>query len=302
MSSSRRATGLVSVAYTWWGLSALYWRELASVAPIDQLAFRVSIAAAFLLAIWALWRRNPFRSIGVRHFVFGTIAALSISTNWAVFLWAVANEQAVEAALGYFLMPLFSVAIGVGALGERLRPLQMAALALASVGIVWSFVVVGSIPWVALVLGATFAIYGLVRKVGPWDAVDGLTFETTLLAPIGLIVLIARSGGSDITGDGEPVTLLLIALAGLVTVVPLLLFASAVKQVSLSTVGLLQYINPTLQFLVGWYVFGEAVSAGRLFGFLWIWVALALVVFDELRSKRPVDRVEPVSTQRLVGS
>ena len=290
MTSSRRATVLVCLAYTWWGCSAIFWRELGSVAPVDQLSFRVITGFSYLAVVWMVRRHNPIVGLTKQHLTYGLAACALIAANWIVFLWAVDNGRAVEAALGYFLMPLFSVALGVGLLGERLRVLQKAALALAVVGIVWTLVVVGTVPWVALILGASFAVYGWARKQGPWNAVDGLTFETMLLVPFLLPLLLWRGAGDvAVTGDGSWATLLLIAATGLVTIVPFLLFASAARQVSLTVVGLLQYINPTLQFLVGWQVLGEPVSTSRLLGFAWIWAALGLVIVDELGSKRPVD-------------
>lgn len=303
MTSPRRATILVACAYVWWGLSAIFWRELGSVVPSNQLSFRVCFGFFYLALVWFVRRRNPFRGVTQRHVVYGVGAAVTIGLNWVVFLWAVDNDQAVEAALGYFLMPLFAVALGVGLLGERPRPLQIAALVLATIGIIWTFVVLGTVPWVALTLGASFAIYGWARKSGPWNAVDGLTFETGLLAPAALLWLGSRAAsGSNITGDGDLSTYILIVFTGVVTVVPLLLFAAAARRVSLTTVGLLQYINPTLQFLVGWQIFGESVARGRLLGFAWIWAALLLVVLDELRSKRPVDGGATKGKERLVRS
>ncbi len=307
MSSTRRATLLVCLAYCWWGCSALFWRELSSIAPIDQLSFRVTTGFGYLTLVWLFRRQNPMRSLTPDHWRYGLLAAFVIGLNWIVFLWSISNERAVEAALGYFLMPLFAVGLGVVLLGERLRRLQQAALVLAVIGIVWTFVVVGSLPWVSLTLGSSFAVYGWARKQGPWNAVDGLTFETMLLAPFLIALTVWRASTSDTSllgdaADGSPWLVLLLALAGLVTIVPLLLFASAAKKVPLTVIGLLQYINPTLQFLVGWQIFKEPVSTGRLFGFMWIWAALALVVVDELSSKRPVDGGDARSGEGLVGT
>lgn len=317
MSSDRSAVALVSMAYMWWGSSAIFWNELSSISPADQLGFRVVTACLYLIAGVGLLRAqlakrgieatlfNPgaLRSHLTRdHLIYGVGGAIMISSNWALFLWAVSNGQAVEAALGYFLMPLFSVALGVGLLGERLRPLQIVALLLSVVGITWTVVVVGSLPLIAIFVGLTFAIYGFLRKQGPWDAVSGLTFETSFLAPLLAVFLIVRGfTGTSLLGDGTPYTLVLLALTGFVTVVPLLAFGSASRRVPLSVIGLLQYINPTLQFLVGWQVLGETVSNARLVGFVWIWIALALVVYDELSSQRPVDGLAPGSDQGLVG-
>jgi len=303
--SARRATLLVCVAYCWWGCSALFWRELASVELVDQLSFRVVTGAAYLGLLWVVRRRNPLRHLTFAHVRFGLFAAACICINWVVFLWALNNDQAVEASLGYFLMPLFAVGLGVWLLGERPRPPQLVALGLAAIGIAWSLVVLGSIPWVALSLGASFALYGWARKHGPWQAVDGLTFEMVVLAPFLLVLVSWRiSTGTNVVGDAADGSLwVLVALVctGLATIVPLLLFASAARQVPLTVVGLLQYINPTLQFLVGWQIFGESVDSGRLLGFSWIWLALALVVADELRSQRPVDGRSSGSDQGLVG-
>ncbi len=305
MGNDRAALGLVSLAYVWWGSSAIFWNELASVSPIDQLGFRV-VTAFFYLAVGVRMLRPRLAAKGVDasffdpgsmrahltggHILYGVGAAMMIASNWALFLWAVSNEQAVDAALGYFLMPIFSVALGVGVLGEKLRSLQLAALILSVVGIVWTVIVVGRLPLISLGVALTFAIYGFLRKQGPWDAVSGLTFETAVVAPFLFVVLVVRGlGGTSPFGDGAPMTLMLIALTGLVTVIPLLAFGSAARRVPLSVIGLLQYMNPTLQFLVGWQVLGESVSSVRLLGFVWIWFALALVVYDEMSSKRPVD-------------
>lgn len=278
---------MVVVAYMWWGLSAIFWRALDPVAPLDQLGFRVSFGALFLVLLAGIRRSLPFSGLTTRHVAFGVFSAALISTNWAVFLWAIANNQAVEAALGYFLMPLFSVALGVVLLGERPTFDQAIALVLGSIGLAWTLVVLGSVPWVSLALGASFAAYGWARKVGPWGSVEGLTFEMVLVAPIAIGLVLWRAGtGVEVTGDGASLTLILIVVTGLVTVIPLVLFASAARQVSLTAVGLLQYINPTLQFLVGWQLFGEDVSTGRLLGFAWIWAALGFVVRSELRANR----------------
>lgn len=294
MTSTNRATVLVILAYCWWGLSAIFWRSLGDIAPIDLLSWRVVLGFVYLSGVWVVRRRHPFAGIDRRHIAYGMAAALLIGANWAGFLWAVDNDQAVEAALGYFLMPVFAVMLGVGVLGERLSQMQKVALGFALLGIAWTFLVLGSVPWIALLLGSTFAGYGLVKKQGPWEAVEGLTFETAILSPFALGVLVVHGlgAGRSIGDGGSASDVVLIALTGLVTIVPLMLFSSAAKRVSLTAVGLLQYINPTLQFLVGWQVFGEVVSLSYLAGFVWIWVALVLIVIDQLRP-------HPVATRSL---
>lgn len=312
-----RALGQVSLAYLWWGASAIFWNELGSVAPIDQLSWRVATAFLYLLVGGLLFRtrlaaagvpaslfgRGKLRAhFGRAHLTYGIGAALMIVMNWGLFLWSIDNGQAVEAALGYFLMPILSVAIGVGLLGERLRRLQIAALVLSTIGIIWTIFVVGRLPVVAILVGATFAVYGLLRKQGPWDSLSGLTFETGILTPVLVAILVFRGfSGVSIVGDQTTATFMLIALTGVVTMVPLIAFASASKRVSLSIVGLLQYINPTLQFIVGWRVLGEVVEVPRLVGFTWIWLALVLTVVDELISKRPIDGVTAACDEGMVN-
>ena len=167
-------------------------------------------------------------------------------------------------------------------------------MAFACVGLVWLFVRQGGVPWVALALGVSFGIYGLTRKLGPWEALDGLTAEMAIVAPIGLGLLVVRvADGVEVAGDGTLETWLLISVAGIATVVPLILFANAARKAPLVVVGLLQYVIPVAQFLVGWQVLGESVTLGRLVGFAFIWVALALVAFDQIASsQRPVDRIQ----------
>jgi len=286
----RRASFLVILAYLWWGVSAVFWTELASVAPVHQLGWRISMGMAALGLVWLARREFPFRNLSRRHVVYGLAGSAMISTNWAVFLWALANERAVEASLGYFLMPLFSVALGVVVLGESLRRLQIIAIVLATIGIGWILIRQGGLPWVALILGASFALYGLVRKQGPWGAIDGLTVEIGIVAPFAVASLIIASQQVEpVSGDGSLWTWFLILCTGAATVVPLVLFASAAREVSLTVVGLLAYLNPISQFLVGWLYLNESVAMDRWIGFLFTWAALMLVVLDELtREKAPM--------------
>ena len=285
---------VVIVADLWWGLSAIFWNELDTVDPIDQLGWRVVLGIATLGLVWGLRRRRPLRRLSARHIGYGAAAGACVFLNWTFFLWAVANEQVLEAALGYFLMPIVSTVLAITILGERPRRLQAGAVIVAAVGMAWMFVRHGGVPWVAVVLGLTFAAYSLLRKQGPWEAVEGLTFEMTLAAPIGAVLLVARFGaGESVVGDGSATTLALVSLTGVVTVVPLALFAYAARRAPLLVVGLLQYVVPITQFLVGWRVLGESVTTGRLVGFGLIWAALVLVIADQVASQRPVDRIAP---------
>ncbi|MGI9608183.1 MAG: EamA family transporter RarD [Acidimicrobiales bacterium] len=301
MTTTSRAILLVVVADVWWGISAIYWNELDDLDSIDQLGWRIVLGLATLSVYWIARRTFPFAGTTGRHVRFAMAGALAISGNWAVFLWAGANGQAVEAALGYFLMPIISVALALKVLGERLRRAQVVAVLLALVGIVWLFASRGGVPWVALVLGFSFASYGLLRKVGPWGALDGLTAEMTVVAPIGAILLLTGvASGRSVDGGGGATNWLLISITGLVTTLPLFLFANAARKAPLVVVGLLQYVIPVAQFLVGWLWLGESVDRSRLFGFGFIWAALGFVVADQVGSGRagavsegPVDRLEP---------
>lgn len=288
----------VFLADLWWGVSALFWRELDTVVPIDQLGWRVTTGFGLLVLFWILRRQNPApEGVSGRHIRYAFGGGLFIFTNWAVFLWAIANEQAVDASLGYFLAPVISAGLAVAILGERLRPLQLVAVLIALVGIVWMFAIQGGVPWVALVLGFSFGFYGLLRKVGPWEAINGLTAEMGVVVPIALAILISRfAAGDDVAGDGSPRTWILIILTGFITAVPLVLFARAARAAPLVVVGLMQYVVPIAQFIVGWWALGESVPRDRLIGFAIVWVALVLVVADELRTQRlqrPVDGLQP---------
>lgn len=288
----------VFLADLWWGISALFWRELDTVVSIDQLGWRVATGFSLLVLYWIVRRQHPApEGISWRHVRYALGGGLFIFTNWAVFLWAIANEQAVDASLGYFLAPVISAGLAVAILGERLRPLQLIAVVIALVGIVWMFAIQGGVPWVALVLGFSFGFYGLLRKVGPWEAINGLTAEMGVVVPIALAILISRfAAGNDIAGDASLRTWILIILTGFITAVPLVLFARAARAAPLVVVGLMQYVVPIAQFIVGWWALGESVPLDRLIGFTIVWVALVLVVADELRSQRlqrPVDRLSP---------
>lgn len=281
---------LVLLADLWWGISALYWRELDSIAPADQLAWRILFGIVVLGAWWLFRGAWPFADMTTRKWRYGLAGTVCITLNWAVFLWAVSNDQAVEAALGYFLSPIVSVVLAVVLLGERLDRLQQAAVVLAAGGMVWLFALQGGVPWAALVLGVSFAIYGYVRKTGPWDAVDGLTMEMAAVVPVAAAFLVIRGAESatSIGGDDRAITWVLLSFAGVATAVPLILFANAARKAPLAVVGLLQYIVPVAQFLVGWLVFAESVPAARFVGFGLVWAALGCVILNELgRQRRP---------------
>jgi chloramphenicol-sensitive protein RarD len=216
-----------------------------------------------------------------------TLAAVLISVNWGVFIWGVSNEHVVETSLGYFINPLVTVLAGVVVMGERLRPAQWAALGLAGAAVLGLTVEHGRPPWVALALAFSFAGYGLVRKKAHVGAIEGLTAETMVMGPVavGFLVWLQGSGDSHAFDQG-PWYLLLLVASGAITALPLLCFGAATTRIPLTTLGLLQYLAPTIQFLLGVFLLGEAMTQGRWVGFAVIWAALAMFTADSLRQRR----------------
>jgi chloramphenicol-sensitive protein RarD len=278
------------LAFAMWGLFPLYFRELAGVAPFEVVLHRSAWSLLFLIGVLAVlrrfgWLRAVFaqpRQLGL----FG-LSALLLSGNWLVYVYAVQSGQVVEASLGYFINPIVNVLLGVLVLHERLRRAQWAAVALAALGVAWLTLQGGRLPWIALVLAVSFGLYGLMRKTASLGAVEGLALETLLLAPLVLPALAwwTLSGrGAMARGDLALDAWLLVG--GPLTALPLLLFAAGARRLPLTTVGLLQYLSPTIQFLLGLWVFHEPFDARRLVGFVLIWAALAVYTLDGWRTAR----------------
>jgi chloramphenicol-sensitive protein RarD len=272
-----------------WGLLPLYFHLLAAVPPLDIVLHRSLWSLAFVLVLLAVLRRWTWlREIVRRPRAFGVAAlsALLLSTNWLVYVWAVNNGRVVESSLGYFITPLVNVTLGYFLLHERLRPAQWCALAVASAGVLWLTIAAGSLPWVGLVLAASFGIYGLMRKTAPLGALEGLALETLLLAPLAASVLAWRASHGDGAFAGDTWLLGLLVLSGPLTALPLLLFAAGARRISLTTLGVLQYIGPTIQFALGVWLFHEPFGGPRLAGFVLIWLALAIYTAEGLLSLR----------------
>ena len=288
-------------AYLLWGVFPLYFPLLEPAGALEVLAHRIlwsAVLMAVVVPVMGLGSsvRRVFANPRLRLLLCGS--AVLITVNWGVFIYAVNNGHVVEASLGYFMNPLVSVLAGVALLGERLRPLQWTAVGLASVAVVGLTVEYGRPPWIALVLAFSFAGYGLLRKRANVGTIEGLTVETGLIAPLalGYIVWLSVTGGSHAFID-PPWHLLLLMTSGLVTAAPLLLYGAAVTRAPLSALGILFYVNPTLQFLVGVVVLGEPMPVGRLLGFVLIWIALAVFTIDSLRQRRlgKVEEATPVA-------
>jgi chloramphenicol-sensitive protein RarD len=265
-----------ALAYVAWGLFPLYFRQVSQVPAFEIVLHRTVWSLLFVLIVLGVMRhfawlkpllREPRRLVG-----FGT-SALLLSCNWLTYVWAVNHGHVIDASLGYFINPLVSVLLGFLVLKERPRPGQWAAVALAAAGVLWLTWQGRQLPWIALVLAISFGLYGLMRKTASLGALEGLTLETLLLAPIALPLLLLRVVHGD-SASASPATLGWLLFAGPMTAVPLLLFAAGARRLPLSTLGLLQYISPTLQFATGVWLFDEPFQPARLAGFVLIWSAL----------------------------
>ncbi len=288
----RRGTVYGAAAYGLWGLFPLYFHLLSPSGAWEILTHRI-LWTLGLCALVLLVRRDVgwLRSVFLTPRMLGavTIAGLLIAGNWVIYVAAVVSHHVTEASLGYFLNPLVTVAIGVVVLRERLRRLQWAAVAVGLVGGVYLTVTSGRPPWIALGLAFTFALYGLMKKRlgASLDALHSLTAETAVLAPIAVGVLIwLELSGATTFRDHAPAHPLLLAASGVVTAVPLLLFAAAARRVPLVTIGLLQFVTPILQLICGVLLLGEAMTPTRWTGFGIVWVALVLLGADSFRSAR----------------
>lgn len=290
--------------YLLWGLVPIYWRPLAAVDAHELIAHRVVWSLAFTAPLlwWMGGCREVFavlrtwRSVGLN---FASGALLTI--NWLVYVWAVNAGHVIEASLGYFLVPLVNVALGRLVLHERLRPAQWLAITLAAAGVAVQLVQLGRLPWIALALAVSFGTYGLLRKRSPLGPLAGLTVETLLLAPFAAGLLLWRAhAGTGALGHAPAVTQGLILCAGVVTAVPLLLFAYGARRLRLTTLGLLQYAAPIVQFALGIWFFREVFDRTRAQSFALIWAGLILYTAEALWRQRPragpaVSPVPPVA-------
>jgi chloramphenicol-sensitive protein RarD len=281
-------TGILSAALAFflWGLFPLYFHALQAVPPLQILAHRMLWSLLFLLIVLAIRRQWAWLAIVRQPRVLASFiaSAFLLSANWLVYIWSVNNGHVIEASLGYFITPLVNIMFGFVLLKERLRPGQWGAVGIAALGVAWLTWQTGTVPWIALALAASFGAYGLMRKTAALGALEGLTLETMVLFPLAAAYVAWLSWHGQnafITTPSDSTRLLLIA-AGPLTAIPLLLFAAGARKIPLSVLGLLQYLAPTLQFLLGVWVFHEAFSRERLVGFAVIWAALVLYAAEGL--------------------
>jgi chloramphenicol-sensitive protein RarD len=283
-------------AYLIWGLFPLYWKLLDRSGPIEVLAHRVLWSMVTISLLVVVLRkfgavvellREPRRRWPL------IAAAVLISVNWGTYIWGVHANRVIETSLGYFVTPLFTVLLGVVVLKERLRAVQWAALAIAFVAVIGLTIENGRPPWVALILTFSFGLYGLAKKQAGAGAIEGMAIETATVAPVALaaIVVLGAQGQSTVADDGAWY-LIVVMLAGPITSVPLMLFGAASTRISMTTLGLLNYITPSMQFALAILLFHEAMSPMRWAGFGLVWLALAIFTWDTMAHRRRIQTLE----------
>jgi chloramphenicol-sensitive protein RarD len=288
---SRRTGAFYGLAaYGWWGLAVIYFKAVAHVPPLEVLAQRVVWSLPLLFGLLALrGRLGEIRAAlrDRRTLAILLVTTLLIGSNWLIYIVAVSTGHILQSSLGYYINPLVNVVLGMAFLGERLRPAQWASVLLATAGVLYLALSYGRPPWFALSLAGTFALYGLLRKTVRAEGSVGLTVETTLLLPAALgFLLVQGMRGSLAFGHVSLPTDLLLAASGLVTAMPLIWFANAIRRLPLTTMGFLQYLSPTLQFLLAVAVYGEPFTRAHLLTFGCIWTALALYSVDAVLAAR----------------
>ncbi len=286
-------TGVLSaaLAFLCWGLFPLYFHALSEVPPLQIMVHRVLWSLLFLaivLSVRSQWKWLGEMKNQPRVVLSFALSALLLSGNWLLYIWAVNSGHVIEASLGYFINPLVNVMLGYLVLKERLRSAQWSAIGLAALGVLWLTWQAGHMPWIALLLAASFGGYGLMRKTAKLGALEGLSFETMILFPFALayLVWLTMHGQNSFMTTTSDTTRALLVASGPITAIPLLLFASGARKIPLSVLGLLQYIGPTIQLSLGVYVFHEAFTRERLMGFALIWTALALYAAEGLLVSR----------------
>ena len=284
-----RAAGVRAAiaAYSIWGFLTIYWKQLTEFDPFELIVWRIACAAAVMAVIVTVRRRWGALRTAMRDrtlLMRLTLAALLITANWTTYVWAVVNDRIVETALGYFMAPLFTMLFGVTLLGEPASKLQRLALALGALAVVELTISYGRLPVIALIISSSWALYGLLKRHIPLSPVESLAGETLILVLPAIAVVIATAGAPDsIPATASGADWVLVALTGVVTAVPLLLFAFAAQRLPFTLLGALQYLIPTINFTLGWLVYDEPMPADRIVGFCLVWVALIAVTIDQVR-------------------
>jgi len=283
-------------AYLAWGFLPAYFKLLGGVLPTEVVAQRVLwsvLLLAVLVAITRRWGQVRAAARNPQAIRILLCSSLCIAANWLIYIWAIGAKHVLETSLGYFLNPLVNVLMGVVLLKERLTRGQMIAVALAAIGVAVLAVGAAAGLWISIALALTFATYGLLRKIAPVDSLEGLTIETLLLSPLAALYLWWQGAHSGLAFGSEPALSAFIALGGVVTAAPLLLFAAAARRLRYSTLGLLQYLAPTIQFLLAVFAYGEKLTTAHIICFVLIWSGLAIYAADGLRRARAPNVLKP---------
>ncbi len=280
-----------------WGMFPLYFKTLATVPVLELMAHRALwVMLALLPVILILGHWYKVRTIfadrsTVKYMLAST---LFLSVNWGIFIWAIANDYVLQSSLGYYINPIMNVLLGVFVMGERLRKIQWIAVSLATTGVLIMAVMAGEVPWISIALGITFAIYGLLRKKAPVDAVPGLFVETGIIVPFGLVYIAWLWFGpgmqTPVVNDMDLNLLFLVMLSGIITSVPLVFFTAAARRLPLSMLGFFQYLTPTGHFILAVFVFGELFTDWHLVSFVFIWVALVLYSIDAIKNNKQTSK------------
>ena len=289
MSHSRSGVLAALAAFFLWGVLPIFWKQLAFLPPATIVAQRTLWSLAFLLPIlcWSGEVRLLVNGLRTpRAAAWQLLSGVLLSSNWLLYVWATLNGRILEGSLGYYLNPFFNMLFGALWFGDRHSRPQLAAIGLALAGVALQIPAVGHFPWVALTLALTFSLYAVVRKRAPLGALAGLTAEASLLAPVAVAWLLYSSATPAAAFGNSPGQVLLVIGTGLATALPLLCFGHATRTLRLTTLGILQFLGPTLQFLIGWKFYGEPMTTTRLLSFSLIWLAVALYAASTLRAAR----------------
>jgi chloramphenicol-sensitive protein RarD len=296
----QRGVALGVTAYVVWGFLTIYWKALEGLDPFQLIGARVISSLVFLSVILTVTRRwAGLRPLArdrplLRHVA---IAAVLLTCNWTAYVWAVVNDHVMETALGYFVSPLGTVLIGVALFGEKVRPAQRIALGLAAAAVVELTLAYGRVPVVALIIAASWSLYGLMKRRVPLPAIESLTGETmVLLVPAIAVLVIPAAAGDGLTHQATGGQLALLTLSGVATCVPLLMFAAAAKRVPFTILGPIQYVVPSINFLLGVFVYHEPVDGRVLFGFALVWVGLVVFTLDAVRGSRQLEVAQAPQT------
>ncbi len=292
-STQRARAGVASglSAYLLWGFITIYWKLLDDFNAFELIGWRIVTAVILLIALVVAQRSvSPVLAALTkpRMLVRVSVAAVMLVANWTLYVWAVVNEHIMETALGYFIAPLFTSILGVVVLGERLRTLQKIALAFAVAAVVVLTFSFGRPPFIALAIAASWAVYGLLKKQVPLRPVESLTAETIVLMPLAVVLMVwSFSRDAGIPNTASTMEFVLVLFTGLITAVPLLLFAHSALRLPLTIIGPLQYLVPVINFLLGWLMYDEPLDSARFVGFVLVWLGLACSLADTMRTRTP---------------